>query len=69
MKFEAPPKKLACHAELKGWLLDWTGKEQKRLRGDFLHSDLQSFGTLGMMLGSLVQSKIRLKLWGEQWRE
>ncbi|KAK1606712.1 hypothetical protein QYE76_030385 [Lolium multiflorum] len=22
----APPKKLRCHAELKGWLLDWIGK-------------------------------------------
>jgi ribonuclease HI len=25
-KWEPPPKKLACHVELKGWLLDWIGK-------------------------------------------
>jgi ribonuclease HI len=29
LKFEAPPKRLACHAELKGWLLDWIGKKHK----------------------------------------
>ena len=25
---EKPPYQLACHAELKGWLLDWIGKSQ-----------------------------------------
>jgi hypothetical protein len=26
INWEPPPKRLACHAELKGWLLNWIGK-------------------------------------------
>jgi hypothetical protein len=25
---DKPPRNLSCHSELKGWLLDWIGKEK-----------------------------------------
>jgi hypothetical protein len=32
LECEMPPRRLACHADLKGWLLDWIGKgHQKEL--------------------------------------
>jgi ribonuclease HI len=30
LECEAPPRRLACHAELKGWLLDWIGKAHQK---------------------------------------
>lgn len=34
--FEVPPKRLRCHSELKGWLLDWIGKATDDHRAWFM---------------------------------